>query len=600
MTPNPNQTKVIYCDSHSLVVACPGSGKTETLVQKARRTLITYPSEKILVATFTKAAAASINNRTLSAAGKEHANNILCGTLHSLALRQLKAEGFIYKIIHENEMTHFIKRALEECKIKLKLDVAVSTVTKLRSSPAYVPDNDDNGRLYQSYSGLLEQNKCLDMPGILLLAVRLMRSGRISALPYKFLFVDEAQDLDELQYSWCMEHIKAGAICTLVGDDDQSIYGFNRALGYDGMVRFHNECKAHLINLDTNYRCKKKILASAGNLIKHNKFRLHKTLKAERDEDGIIEIMQCESLVDEAKYVVGNVLEIYSSDPHRMQGELAYSFKKEEFAILARNKYNLNHISMLLTARGIPHTQQETDLWQEEPICFVLGFLSSLVNDEQRGYEFALYFLGIEQDSLTKLSEDADGEYIVNFYRTRDGMSRYEENVISKLLGFSSLVKRWQLGLSKKRTDHVIQEVFNWFVEQLKSKNGWQQDKKINREIRLLSAASKFLVGIDAPLSQRLQRVQNRHHSKDEEKSEIFLGTLHSSKGLEFQHVLLIQNDEHIIPDKKTMSPATLEEERRLMYVGMTRAKDGLYMSFTKTPSSFISEIGIQPKRYKK
>jgi DNA helicase-2/ATP-dependent DNA helicase PcrA len=155
----------------------------------------------------------------------------------------------------------------------------------------------------------------------------------------------------------------------------------------------------------------------------------------------------------------------------------------------------------------------------------------------------------------------------------------------------------WLDNLSKGRVNNVIRGVFDWFIEQLKSKSNWKENKKLKREIKLLSSASKILAEMDVSLEKRLQRVMTRYNG-DKEKTIplVFLNTLHSSKGLEFDNVWLLQIDEFVIPDVKNTSRETEEEERRVMYVGMTRAKNALYVSCTKSPSMFIFEAGIELK----
>jgi superfamily I DNA/RNA helicase len=135
-----------------------------------------------------------------------------------------------------------------------------------------------------------------------------MRLGKLKAINSKCLFVDESQDMDQMQLAWCIEHIKAGLICTLVGDDDQSIYRFRGAEGYEGMMRFQTEFGAKQFILNTNYRSKKEILDAANSVIEKNSNRIQKDICAERGVGGSVEVWQCADGVAEAKLAVNKII----------------------------------------------------------------------------------------------------------------------------------------------------------------------------------------------------------------------------------------------------------------------------------------------------
>lgn len=598
--PNENQLKAIEClSNHCLAVAIPGSGKTLVLAHKAAHILSTNPDAKIMITTFTRDAASSIRRRIITVAGAESASRIACGTFHSLALDQLKKAGFHSAVIGDAQARQFVERALAECKISnLGLDVAVSIIERLRSLPSYEPSNDDYGRLYISYSSMLLRNKVTDMSGILLDAVKLMLSGKLPPKTCNYLLVDESQDIDELQFAWCKEHIKAGARCTMVGDDDQSIYKFRFALGYQGMMRFGKEYGADFITLDENYRCRAEILNAAGKLILHNQNRVPKEPIAARGMGGSVEAWRCLKSVDEARLVVRKIVETCASNENPNPDKFSVGVKDGEWAVLARNKHNLNILAMALAANGIPHTKPETDLWAEQPICFAIGLLSSLLTKERNGFDAALYFSGVDQQTMTRCLDIFDNDYLVFLlYANEKHLSQFDEGTAKKLLMYTKSVQMWLDNLTKGRVNNVIRGVFEWFIGQLKWKSNWKENKKLKREIKLLSSAGKILAEMDVSLKKRLQRVTLKY-SDNKEKTVplVFLNTLHASKGLEFDNVWLLQIDEYVIPDVKNTSCETEEEERRVMYVGMTRAKNALYVSCTKKPSRFIFEAGIELK----
>jgi superfamily I DNA/RNA helicase len=241
------QKEVIMYDGHSVVLACPGSGKTTVIAYKVEQSLRADPYARILFTSFTKTSANDIRKRIIDLVGTPFSNRIATGTFHAIALDQLRKAGFTGKIIKGNQFKQYIKRALEISQLEnINPDLAVEFIEKCRSNLQYLPTNDDWGHLYKNYVKLLDESKSLDFSGILSKAINLMRDRKLSPKSCGFLLCDEAQDMDQTQYEWCVEHIKAGSKIIIVGDDDQSIYKFRGALGFEGMMRFTTEFGAKI------------------------------------------------------------------------------------------------------------------------------------------------------------------------------------------------------------------------------------------------------------------------------------------------------------------------------------------------------------------
>lgn len=482
----------------------------------------------------------------------------------------------------------------------MELKTATGYIEKCKSNPDFVPANDDLGKLFLSYENLLARDNSIDFQGIIFKAVQLMRCGKLLPINSKCLFVDESQDLDSMQFSWCIEHIKAGVICTLVGDDDQSIYKFRGAEGYEGMMRFQTEFGAKIFKLGANYRSKKEILDIANRLIENNSNRIEKEIVAERGLGGSVEVWQCTDGIAEAKLAVSKIISACSNYENNFPEKYSVGVKDKEWAVLARNNYNLNLLAIALAENKIPYSFKEKDEWSEEPVCFALRLLYSVVIGDMAGLNSALHFSGIDQGVLAKCSKFYNNDFELFVHCSREvHLVEFGNEVSSKILAFSELVQTWESDLNKERASHVIQGVFTWFVGQLNEKYV-RGEKSIQKEINQLNKASKKLSGMSGTLKRRLQNIMigvNSEHKNGNQVPSVHIGTLHSAKGLEFKNVWILQVEEGVIPDVKLLTPAALEEERRLFYVGITRAKDSLYLSSTKSPSKFLSETGIEIKK---
>lgn len=595
-----NQRQAVECLTNCLAVACPGSGKTRVLAQKVVHILKVDPGANILITSFTKDSASDIRKRIIDLVGEDAARKVASGTFHSIALDQLKKAGFKGTILGPGQIEEYVERALKESKlVNIELDQAKELIETCKLDVDYKPSNDDLGRLFSNYSRLLNQINAIDFTDMLRKAVNMMRSKDLAPKNCKYLLIDESQDMDEMQYQWCVEHIKAGAIFTVVGDDDQSIYKFRRALGYEGMMRFAKEFGAKLIMLDTNYRCHAEILDAAGKLISTNANRVYKKLEAVRGSGGTVTALQCNESGQETGVIIQKIKDYCASNMNPYPDDYLIGVQDGEWAVLARNNHNLRELSMAMVAHGIPYTGSEKNLWCERPVCFAIGLLTALMTGEKAGFDAALYFAGMNEDVLTRMHEEFGDDFseLFNEYRQVD-FGKYGHGTAICLNEFTIKVQQWRRSLSRERPSMAVYGVFDWFIGQMNSYTYDQKEKrKIQRDLEQLSAARQILGEMKGSLQHRLERVSNKKDNENAHKpSGVFLGTLHSSKGLEFKNVWLLQIDDGVIPDIKQDTADTLEEERRLFYVGMTRAKDQLFISCSKKPSKFIAEAGIELK----
>lgn len=616
---NAKQQDVVECLDNCLAVACPGSGKTRVLVKKTGHILKLDPTAKILIVSFTADSAREIKFRLLKQAEEENnhklrgliAGNVGTGTFHSIGLNQLTEAKIKSTVLNAGQMREYIARSIMECQANISIEDAQILIEEAKLDPEYYGGNDIKGKLFAAYTVLTERNNVIDFTDMLAKPVRMMAEGALAPKKCHHLMVDEAQDLDQLQYAWCAAHIKAGAKITVVGDDDQSIYRFRRALGYKGMMRFNAEFDAKIITLDTNYRCNLEILEPAKKLIGLNSSRVDKKLIASRGAGGNVQVWHCGGQTAEAELLVNAILEscIHNKIPpprtlkDKKGDEFTYVYsvgvEKEQWAVFARNNHNLRTITSALKSACIPYSSSVQDIWDDRPVCFVLGLMRSIITKERAGYDAALHYAGLDSEVLERLHKDFDG----NLDRMFDRHVTYEEygshSTVELLTDFAEKVRGWKRSAKKEFAAHLIQGIFDWFrrnhrpIETTSSADAKKARYAIIKELKKLDTAERLIAMQKGSILERVERLRAK---PDPSVPGVIVGTLHSSKGLEFDNVWLASIDDGVIPDLKDDSIESEEEERRLFYVGMTRARNNLYISSGERVSTFVEETGLKPK----
>jgi len=625
------QRQAVECLDNCLVVACPGSGKTRVLVNKVDHIIGLEPEAKILIVSFTSDSAKEIRTRVIDAIGESNSRLVASGTFHSVSLSQLRqGAAFTGSVIGDGLTKQYVERALIESKLsKIPLEEAMAFLENAKMNPDYDPHQDEHGRLYVAYTKLTERNNVIDFTDMLARTVRLMRLGELAPKSCKYLMIDESQDMDEMQYAWACEHIKAGSKFTVVGDDDQSIYKFRRALGYAGMQRFVDNFDANLITLDTNYRCRDEILTAAAKLIVKNKTRVDKALFAQRGKGGEVEVMLFADAGTEAMYATQLITKLSEGTPVRpplkykakledgtyVEKEYVYQvgIKDDEWAILVRNNYQLKVLASAMRAKGIPIIYSGKDIWSDTPVCLAISLLDSLASKGKKtGFDAALHFAGIDHVSLDILHERYPNFRDI-FFDNATIANSFSTDIADTINELGKWVAIWSKVIDRKkdyRISGVIRGVFDWFMKQMDANSCGSKDK-YHKQLGMLVNASKILSSLEGSIFDRLFTVtsdvppldkKTKEKNKEKDTDGIFgaitLGTLHSSKGLEFDNVWLLSMSDGVIPDIKqeNLDDESQEEERRLFYVGMTRAKNRLIISAVGEVSSFVNEIEVPIK----
>ncbi|MGU7775685.1 ATP-dependent helicase [Burkholderia sp. MR1-5-21] len=562
---NPQQREVALLRRHCLAIACPGAGKTKTIAAKAAR-LLADPAAVVGAVTFSKDAALELRDRILAVAGPDAKRQLIAGTFHSLAFRQLGQPGRPRRdIASDGDRLGMLARVIAELGLEWKVEEAVPIIERIKTNFGRVDAGTTEAQLYRAYQDALERNGKIDFQDMLRLAVAGMENDEIR--PYRFtdLLVDEFQDTDPLQYRWVELHARAGAHVTVVGDDDQSIYGFRAALGFRGMESFAGTFDAQKIVLGSNYRCRAEILSAADRVIRHNADRIPKVLRAERGEGGGIGSQRFDDEYADA------VAAVEALQPRLTAGKSC--------AILARTNRILDPIEAVCRSHGVPYYRASGSSVLNRPQGALMCNLLEIVEGrKQNGVDAVLAHMGMSSTDLAVLHRDMGADFVQRQKKDLVALG-LRDDTATAYRGFMKRLAEWQSLCEREFYSLALEGVFEWMMGYAKG----------DQAIRAIQGTYDVISRLNGLFSERIDFLK-RDNNKPVDGA-LVLTTMHSSKGLEWDHVWISRAEEGVVPDEK--SPES--EERRLFYVAMTRARDSLVIStIKKNPvSRFVIESKI-------
>lgn len=630
---NPEQLTATTYPGHEslLVLAGAGSGKTKVLTSRVAWLLSTCQSvpQSILAVTFTNKAAKEMRSR-IEQLLPYSVRDMWLGTFHSLCHRLLRkfhaAVGLKsnFQIIDAQDQLSIIKRIL-------KNDNVLDSVIAPKELVRYINNNKECGyrsdnpliqsrnqydnqydkynlfiHYYAIYEQTCRQENWVDFTELLLLCVETLRknSPLRQELNTRFhhILVDEFQDTNNLQYEWLKLMKGQHSTIFAVGDDDQSIYSF-RGANVDNMQNLIKQFNlAKPITLEQNYRSTQVILDAANQLISRNQNRIGKNLRSTQTKGELIRYMCTYSELEESQFVAETIKSLHHT------GESYYSI-----AVLYRNNALSRAIEQSLFNANIPYKiYGGLRFYEREEIKHALAYLRLLINPEDsHSFLRVLNFphRGIGAKTIESLQETA------NLLQLSLWEILLKKKLCNKnLANFYHLIYRLQDKIEHLSLPDLINEVINTtgLIKYYEQKKGDFQNK-IDNLHELVNAASSFANNTLSiyPQDRVIEFLSHASLEVGERNSQnlnntmtdyIQLMTIHSAKGLEFDTVFLIAMEENIFPNWLSLEENNLEEERRLMYVAITRAKKNLYLSSTLEryhqgrkksafPSQFIAEL---------
>lgn len=568
---DPHQAAAVEAEGHCLISAGPGSGKTSVITERAAKLLASHPTHKLAAVTFTRDAALEIKERILKRSGSEVSKRVAVGSFHSLCLAQIrKANVKLGRLISEGERYGMIRRAIQTVGAEINLEEAVKAIDAFKSY-ASQPEGEDTPSIavYRAYSRILREESAMDFQDILIFAVQNMRDKTMKPLGVRWMLVDEFQDTDEIQYEWVKLHAEAGVEVTVVGDDDQSLYSWRNAMGYEGMMRFADDHKAVRMVLPMNYRCAPIILQAADRLIQSNEKRVQKKLQAFKTDEGLIQVVKAANRDSEVETIAA-----------RLNLE-----RDQQWAVLCRSNRILDIIELELTRKQIPYRRiGGGSFWDRAEPAVLLGLLQSLVDSKLVGVAGALHYAGVPQENIERLYSERNPDIAAVLTAYASTLAN-EGETAPWLKTIRKMAEFWSDWVSMNRSGEInrlVSAVSIWLSSIAGSK----------RQQYFLWAGQALTKVRGDSIAQRLMTLTRDKNSKDKSECPLTLMTLHASKGLEFDNVWVMSVEEGTLPHSDSM----MDEERRLMYVGMTRARKNLYISHTLEdvqPSRFIREAGL-------
>jgi superfamily I DNA/RNA helicase len=559
---NPQQREVAETRRHCLAVAGPGAGKTKTIATKIAL-LLSDPKSLVGAVTFSKDAAVEMRHRILKLSSPDAKRRLVDGTFHSLAFKQLrKPGGAKCDIASDGDRTGLFARVLAEHGFNWKVEEAVPVIEKIKTNFGRVTAGTQEAVLYNAYQQALERNGKIDFQDMLRLSVAGMESGEIKPYAFTDLIVDEFQDTDPLQYRWVELHAMAGAHVTVVGDDDQSIYGFRAALGFRGMESFASSFEARRVVLGSNYRCRDEILSAADRVIRNNVDRIPKRLVAERGAGGAVQSQRFDDEYADAAAAV-----------EALQPKLAAG---QSCAILARTNRILDPIESVCRSHGVNYYRASGQSVLNRPQgALMCNLLEIVQGTKHNGLDAVLAHSEMSTSDLSALHR-LMGATLVQQQKKELVAIGLSEDTATAYRGFMKRLSEWQALTSRQAYSLALEGVLEWMLGYAKG----------DTAIRAIQATYDVVSRLNGPFNERIEFLK-RDNNKPVEGA-LILTTMHSSKGLEWDHVWITRAEEGVVPDEK--SPES--EERRLFYVAMTRARDSLVIStIRKNPvSRFVIE----------
>jgi len=613
---NPQQRLAVeHGRGPALVLAGAGSGKTRVIAHRIAyliRNAATRP-ENILAVTFTNKAAKEMRERVQKIMGPARSAEPLISTFHSFCVRLLRREihhlGYKrdFSIYDTDDQKRLIKQTLEEIRIpekELSPREIISRISYAKNhgvSPeryaARFPSEaaEDVQNIYQKYNERLRHANSLDFDDLLLMSVAVLEKvpqlRKYYSDWYSYILVDEYQDTNRPQYELLRLLTVSHNNLFVVGDEDQSIYKF-RGADIQNILKFEKDFPgARIIRLEQNYRSTQNILRVAGAVVGNNTERKGKTLWTENPGGDVVTSRCSESPREEATWITGQIKSILEENPDY------------HIAVLYRANFLSRNFEDVLTEEGISYALVgSVAFFGRMEVKDLLAYLRIVFNPED---DIALLRIlntptrGIGSATIDMLTEAAldKGLPILQILREKASDPQFPGRASRALLRFQELIDKW-INLQRSLS---IAQLLETILKDIQYKEMLQkQEAAAELETRLANIDELIRAAAESEnrgetISEFLDRASLASElDQFDPNTRVALMTLHSAKGLEFDVVFLIGMEEGLFPHAQSMgSNADLEEERRLCYVGITRAKQKLFVSWTPFRKSYGPEAGF-------
>lgn len=619
---NPEQYKAVTTINGAiLIIAGAGSGKTRVITFRIAHMLDSgIPQSQILALTFTNKAAKEMEDRVKDLTQRK-LQNLTVSTFHAFGVRILRQDidklGYRenFSIYDETDRTSLIKECGRELNFSpdamdiYKISQLFSNIKTGRKN--WGTENDMYRQLYESYQEGLKLFNAVDFDDLIVLPIKLFREHpevlQRYRDRYKYIMVDEFQDTSHQQYE--LMHLLADQNVAVVGDDDQSIYSW-RGADYQNIINFEKDFPVTEIRLEQNYRSSNTILEAANGVISHNTNRKDKKLWSGNGAGKPIEIFMPENETAEADFIAEGILGIAMEEKR----------KYDDFGVLIRANTQSRYIEEAFLQNNIPYTMSGgTSFFERKEIKDVISYLRVIANHDDDINLLRIINVprrGIGRAAIQVINDEAQN-LESTLWTAMQSLIKAEASPASDTLKedletFVQIIEnhRQKLlsgrGLAKKVRELLEEIDYKSYLVSENSKSEKAVRFKLKNIELLLEMMERWEIDPDNPnpsLFNYLNRITLMSHDNGDDESDkgkVNLMTIHASKGLEFPVVFIAGVEEGLIPHQRSVDEngGDVEEERRLFYVAITRARDKLLISSCMKRRKMQSIIECTPSRF--
>ena len=604
---------VVNTEGPCLVIAGAGSGKTKVLTHKIAYLM----GEKgvkpwdILAITFTNKAANEMKSRVENLVG-DAAKDMWIGTFHSICVRILRKQidriGFdtSFIIFDTSDQKTLIKQIIKGQNLDDKLfsDRSVLSEISNAKNDMLEPDayavkargdfrKEKIAEIYEIYQRKLKENNAIDFDDIINFTIKILLDNpdllEYYSGKFKYVLVDEYQDTNKAQFTLVTLLASKYGNITVVGDNDQGIYSF-RGADISNILNFEKDFPGtRIIKLEQNYRCTQSILNAANEVIKNNETKYEKKLWTENERGKLPKVFRGDNEYDEANFIVRNINTL----------KMEEYYKYSDFAVLYRMNSQSRAIEDILRRENIPYKiVGGLKFYERKEIKDAIAYLrliqnpadnlslTRIINEPKRG---------VGKTSLDNIDALAADSGISMYEIIRDADKYGLNRVFANTREFISVIEELRSKKDDMKISELIKETLNktGYTKALELENTVEAESRLENLDEFLTVAIEFEdESADNSLSEFLEGItlSSDLDGMEDAEDSVTLMTLHSAKGLEFPVVFLVGMEEGIFPGYKSIGePQELEEERRLCYVGITRAKENLFLTCARQRTIFGS-----------
>ena len=618
---NPPQREAArYLDGPLLVLAGAGSGKTRVITHKIAYLIgeCGFKPSTIAAITFTNKAAREMQDRASKLTQSVNTQGLIVTTFHSMGLRMLREDASFaelkpsFSILDSADAMQIVSEILKTTD-KQEIRRAVSRISLWKNdlkSPAaaLLSAEDDNARayakIYDRYDATLRAYQAVDFDDLIRLPAELLDTHAELRDKWqnrlRHVLVDEYQDTNAAQYQLLRKLTGVRASFTAVGDDDQAIYGW-RGASADNLRQLRDDYpQLQMVKLEQNYRSTVRILKAANSLIAHNPKLFDKRLWSDLGHGDPIQILPTKDDEHEAETVVMRLLS------HKFQ----YRTEWHDYAILYRGNYQARIFEQALRNEKVPYQLSGgQSFFDKSEIKDVIAYLRLIANgDDDPAFIRAVTTprRGIGTATLEKLGQVAATLHVSLFEAvfSAAAASQIGERHLAPLVEFCQFINRIEARVAREPAGELLDELLQaigyeaWLFDQDDQRAAQSRWDNVREFAAWMAKKGEEDEKTLLQLTQTIALITLLEGREEEAPDAVRLSTLHAAKGLEFGHVFLVGIEENTLPHRDAVDEGRLEEERRLMYVGVTRARKSLTLTYCARRKRARESVSCEPSRF--